>query len=65
MTVASENGTVYDVAVIGAGPAGAQAAISAAHQARHVLVLDAGPISHLKGARLLVEVGADRGCARF
>ncbi len=49
MTTASENGTVYDVAVIGAGPAGAQAAISAAHQARHVLVLDAGPISHLKG----------------
>lgn len=42
-------GTVYDVAVIGAGPAGSQAAISAAHQMRHVLVLDAGPISQRKG----------------
>lgn len=41
--------TVYDVAVIGAGPAGAQAAVSAAHQMRHVLVLDAGPISQRKG----------------
>lgn len=41
--------SVYDVAVIGAGPAGAQAAISAAHQTRHVLVIDAGPVSHLKG----------------
>ena len=40
---------VYDVAVIGAGPAGAQAAVSAAHQMRHVLVLDAAPISQRKG----------------
>jgi thioredoxin reductase len=41
--------TVYDVAVIGAGPAGTQAAVSAAHQLRHVLVLDAAPISQRKG----------------
>ena len=41
--------TVYDVAVIGAGPAGAQAAVSAAHQMRHVLVLHAGPVSQRKG----------------
>src|SRR5919202_2776364 len=41
--------TLYDVAVIGAGPAGAQAAVSAAHQMRHVLVLDAAPISQRKG----------------
>ncbi|HEV2125331.1 MAG TPA: NAD(P)/FAD-dependent oxidoreductase, partial [Chloroflexota bacterium] len=34
--------TVYDVAVVGAGPAGAQAAVSAAHQMKHVLILDAG-----------------------
>jgi thioredoxin reductase len=40
---------VYDVAVIGAGPAGAQAAVSAAHQMRHVLVLDAAPVSQRKG----------------
>ena len=37
------------MAVIGAGPAGAQAAVSAAHQMRHVLVLDAAPISQRKG----------------
>lgn len=43
------NRTVYDVAVVGAGPAGAQAAVSAAHQMRHVLVLDAGPVSQRKG----------------
>jgi len=42
-------GTIYDVAVIGAGPAGTQAAISAAHQMRHVLVLDAGEVSQRKG----------------
>lgn len=41
--------TVYDVAVIGAGPAGAQAAVSAAHQMRHVLVIDAGEVSQRKG----------------
>ncbi len=41
--------TVYDVAVIGAGPAGAQAAVSASHQMRHVLVIDAGEVSQRKG----------------
>src|SRR5687768_653657 len=41
--------TVYDVAVVGAGPAGAQAAVSAAHQMRHVLVFNAGPVSQRKG----------------
>jgi thioredoxin reductase len=41
--------TIYDVVVIGAGPAGVQAAVSAAHQMRHVLLLDAGPISQRKG----------------
>lgn len=41
--------TVYDVAVIGAGPAGTQAAISAAHQMRHVIVFDAGAVSQRKG----------------
>ena len=40
---------IYDVAVVGAGPAGAQTAVSAAHQMRHVLLLDAGPISQRKG----------------
>ncbi len=40
---------VYDIAVIGAGPAGAQAAISGSHQMRHVLVLDAGRISRREG----------------
>jgi len=40
---------IYDVAVIGAGPAGTQAAISAAHQMRSVLVLDAGQVSQSKG----------------
>jgi thioredoxin reductase (NADPH) len=40
---------VYDVAVIGAGPAGTQAAVSAAHQLRHVLLLDAGAVSNRKG----------------
>lgn len=41
--------TVYDLAVIGAGPAGAQAAVSAAHQMRHVIVFDAGAVSQRKG----------------
>ncbi len=41
--------TLYDIAVIGAGPAGAQAAISGCHQMRHVLVLDAGGISRREG----------------
>jgi thioredoxin reductase len=40
---------IYDVAVIGAGPAGAQAAISASHQTRHVLVLHAGKVSFSRG----------------
>ncbi len=40
---------IYDVAVIGAGPAGVQAAISAWHQGRRVLVLDAGAVSQRKG----------------
>ena len=40
---------IYDVAVIGAGPAGAQAAISASHQMRHVLVLHAGKVSFSRG----------------
>src|SRR5690554_2483976 len=40
---------VYDVAVIGAGPAGTQAAVSAAGQMRHVLLLDAGPVSRRRG----------------
>src|SRR5688500_18603456 len=44
-----DSGVVYDVAVIGGGPAGTQAAISAAHQMRHVLLLDAAPISQRKG----------------
>lgn len=43
------NRTLYDVAVIGAGPAGSQAAVSAAHQMRHVLLLDAGQVSRRKG----------------
>ena len=40
---------VFDVAVIGAGPAGAQAAVSAAHQMRSVLVVEAGGVSQRKG----------------
>jgi len=40
---------LYDIAVVGAGPAGTQAAISASHQMRHVLVLDAGEVSNRKG----------------
>lgn len=43
------NETIYDVAVIGGSAAGAQAAISASQQMRHVLVIDAGPISHREG----------------
>lgn len=41
--------TIYDVAVIGAGPAGTQAAISASHQMRHVLVLHSGKVSFSRG----------------
>jgi thioredoxin reductase len=40
---------VYDVAVIGSGPAGAQASVSAAHQMRSVLVIEAGGVSQRKG----------------
>ena len=40
---------VFDVAVIGGGPAGTQAAVSVAHQMRSVLVLEAGPVSQRKG----------------
>jgi thioredoxin reductase len=40
---------MYDVVVIGSGPAGVQAAISAAHQMRHVLVLTAAGVSQRKG----------------
>ena len=40
---------LYDVAVVGAGPAGTQAAVSAAHQMRHVLLLDAGLVSRRRG----------------
>jgi thioredoxin reductase (NADPH) len=41
--------TIYDVAVIGAGPAGTQAAISASHQMRHVLMLHSGKVSFSRG----------------
>ena len=34
--------SVFDVAVIGSGPAGSQSAVSAAHQTRSVLVIEAG-----------------------
>lgn len=44
-----ERSTIYDVAVVGAGPAGTQAAVSAAHQMRHVLLLDAGAVSRRRG----------------
>ena len=40
---------VFDMLVIGAGPAGTQAAVSAAHQMRHVLLLDAGKVSRRRG----------------
>lgn len=40
---------IYDVAVIGFGPAGSQAAVSAAHQMRHVLLLDGGKVSRRRG----------------
>lgn len=40
---------IYDVVVIGAGPAGTQAAISASHQMRHVLVLHSGKVSFSRG----------------
>ncbi len=41
--------TIYDVTVIGAGPAGVQAAVSASHQMRHALVLHAGKVSYSRG----------------
>ncbi len=40
---------VFDVAVIGSGPAGSQSAVSAAHQTRSVLVIEAGSVSQRKG----------------
>jgi thioredoxin reductase len=40
---------VFDVAVVGCGPAGAQASVSAAHQMRSVLVIEAGGVSQRKG----------------
>ncbi len=49
MAAADRSPPIYDVLVIGAGPAGTQAAVSAAHQMRHVLLLDAGPISRRRG----------------
>ena len=41
--------SVFDVAVIGSGPAGSQSAVSAAHQTRSVLVIEAGAVSQRKG----------------
>ena len=40
---------VFDVLVIGAGPGGTQATVSAAHQMRHVLLLDASKVSRRRG----------------
>jgi thioredoxin reductase len=40
---------IYDVVVVGAGPAGCQAAISAAHQMHSVLLLNAGLFSSRRG----------------
>ncbi len=40
---------VFDIIVVGAGPAGTQAAVSAAHQMRHVLLLDGGGVSRNRG----------------
>jgi len=39
----------FDVLVIGCGPAGAQAAVSAAHQMRHVALIDGGAVSLRRG----------------
>ena len=39
----------FDVLVVGAGPGGTQAAVSAAHQMRHVLLLDASKVSRRRG----------------
>ena len=41
--------TLFDVLVIGSGPAGAQAAVSAAHQMRHVALVDGGAVSLRRG----------------
>jgi len=41
--------TPFDVLVIGCGPAGAQAAVSAAHQMRHVALIDGGAVSLRRG----------------
>lgn len=40
---------VFDVLVVGAGPGGTQAAVSAAHQMRHVLLVDASKVSRRRG----------------
>ncbi len=40
---------LFDVLVIGSGPAGAQAAVSAAHQMRHVALVDGGAVSLRRG----------------
>ncbi len=48
MTLVPEN-TMFDVTVVGAGPAGTQAAVSAAHQMRHVAVVDGGAVSLRRG----------------
>lgn len=49
MHVKQSTDPIYDVAVIGAGPAGTQAAVSAAGQMRHVLLVDAGQVSRRRG----------------
>ena len=41
--------TPFDVLVIGCGPAGTQAAVSAAHQMRHVALIDGGAVSLRRG----------------
>ena len=41
--------TLFDVLVIGCGPAGTQAAVSAAHQMRHVALIDGGAVSLRRG----------------
>ena len=63
MTRTGEMSEVFDVLVIGAGPGGTQAAVSAAHQMRHVLLLDASKGEPPAGSSVLVEDGEDRGRA--
>ncbi len=45
----SSTDDIFDVIVVGAGPAGTQAAVSAAHQLRHVALIDAGMASRRRG----------------